>query len=116
MKQSRSTIALAILAALPLLLGFMYVASYFALVDEGLTICGGDSCDVGANYRFGGDDAHWFYQPIHSLDRLVRVNKWHPSYEIRYSSDFMLQADDADTNQSTLPLTPISPSTSIDAE
>jgi hypothetical protein len=56
---------------------FLYVGSYYALVDS-LAICvsGIGPWQIPPTYRVGGDTAKSLFAPIHEFDRKIRPDHW----------------------------------------
>jgi hypothetical protein len=56
---------------------WLYVGSYFALVDARPGFATGiGPWQIRPTYRIGGDVAKFVFAPIHEFDRQVRPNYW----------------------------------------
>jgi hypothetical protein len=59
------------------ILTLLYVGCYCVMLERtevGLEVS--DSI-VMLNYRFGGKWAEWLFEPIHTVDRMLRPECWH---------------------------------------
>lgn len=56
----------------------IYVGSYFVMiVPDAAAVDAGFQFTIPV-YRFGGESAHAFYQPVHEIDRRMRPERWRP--------------------------------------
>ena len=74
----RSSIAAPSLAALLLVLPFLYVGSYLVNVNPpGKLLLWSGQMDC---YRWGGSRAAMIYWPLEQIDRRLRPHAWEPLY------------------------------------
>lgn len=78
----RLTIALAVLASLPLL----YAAAYLALVKAerpfNVALSGPGPFPREVRYRIGGTTSEQVFAPIHAVDKRIRRDHWTYGYDL----------------------------------